>query len=136
MMAVNVASPLFCVQAVAKEKDSQATARNIIFVGSIDGVKPVPTGAPYATTKGALVALARALGKELGPRNILVNVVAPGLLESGASRMVPEETKREYLKHSAFKRFGKPEEIARSIAWLALSNTYITGQTLVIDGGL
>jgi NAD(P)-dependent dehydrogenase (short-subunit alcohol dehydrogenase family) len=65
-----------------------------------------------------------------------VNVVAPGVLESGITSMVPAEVKAEYLKHSAQKRFGTHEEIARSIAWLALSNTYVTGQTMVLDGGL
>ena len=75
------------------------------------------------------------IAKELAPK-VLVNVVAPGVLEGGITSMVPEAVKAEYLKHSAQKRFGTHEEVARSIAWLALENTYVTGQTMVLDGGL
>jgi NAD(P)-dependent dehydrogenase (short-subunit alcohol dehydrogenase family) len=65
-----------------------------------------------------------------------VNVVAPGVLESGITSIVPDAIKKEYLKHSAQKRFGTHAEVARTIAWLALENTYVTGQTMVLDGGL
>lgn len=131
LLAVNVAGPLLVARAFAR----LPSAKNLVLVGSIDGAKSVPTATPYATTKGALVAMARALAKELGPK-ILVNVIAPGVLEGGITAVVPDEVKREYLKHSALKRFGTHAEIARSIAWLALENTYVTGQTLVLDGGL
>jgi 3-oxoacyl-[acyl-carrier protein] reductase len=131
LLAVNVAGPLLVARAFSK----LASAKNLVLVGSIDGAKPVPTATPYATTKGALVAMARALAKELGPK-ILVNVVAPGVLEGGITDIVPDDVKREYLKHSASKRFGTHAEVARSIAWLALENTYVTGQTLLLDGGL
>lgn len=135
MLAVNVAAPILCARAFAAVASTDA-ARNIVLVGSIDGAKPVPTAVPYAASKGALVAAARGLAKELGPSKILVNVVAPGLLDEGASRIVPDDVKKEYLKHSAAKRFGTHEEIARSIAWLALENTYVTAQTIILDGGL
>ena len=134
MMTVNVVAPILCARAFAA---ADGTApRNIVLVGSIDGAKPVPTAVPYASSKGALMATARALAKELGPSGVLVNVVAPGLMDAGASRIVPADVKKEYLKHSAAKRFATPAEIARSIAWLALENTYVTGQTLILDGGL
>lgn len=134
MLAVNVAGPILCARAFAALPGG--TPRNIVFVGSIDGAKPVPTAVPYASSKGALMAAVRALAKELGSSGILVNVLAPGLLDDGASRIVPDDVKREYLKHSASKRFGTPEEIARSIAWYALENTYTTAQTILLDGGL
>lgn len=137
MLAVNVTSALFCAKAFAELKPSaEATAsRALLLVGSIDGAKSVPTAVPYAASKGALVAMARALAKELAP-HVLVNVVAPGVLESGITSAVPEDVKREYLKHCAQKRFGTHEEVARTIAWFALQNTYVTGQTMVLDGGL
>jgi len=134
MLAINVTSALLCARAFADLEG--AAPRSLVFVGSIDGAKSVPTVVPYATSKGALVAMARALAKELAPKGILVNVVAPGVLEGGITKIVPEEIRREYVKHCALKRFGTHDEIARSIAWLALSNTYITGQTIVLDGGL
>jgi 3-oxoacyl-[acyl-carrier protein] reductase len=135
MLTVNVTSSLLCARAFASIK-SDAKVRNIVFVGSIDGAKSVPTVVPYATSKGAVVAMTRALAKELSPAGILINVIAPGLLDSGITQIVPDDVKREYLKHCALKRYGTHEEIARSIAWLSLSNTYITGQTIVFDGGL
>jgi NAD(P)-dependent dehydrogenase (short-subunit alcohol dehydrogenase family) len=157
LLTVNVAGPLLVARAFAahgqgappadtpetrlrtlrasRSASVGADSKNLVLVGSIDGAKPVPTATPYATTKGALVAMARALAKELGPR-ILVNVVAPGVLENGITAVVPDDVKREYLKHCSMKRFGTHAEIARSIAWLALENTYVTGQTLIADGGL
>jgi NAD(P)-dependent dehydrogenase (short-subunit alcohol dehydrogenase family) len=139
MFAVNVTSGLLCARAfasLARGDGSGSALRNLVLVASIDGAKSVPTAVPYATSKGAVVAMARALAKELSPTGILVNVAAPGILDAGITRIVPEDVKREYLKHTALKRFGTHEEIARSIAWLALSNTYVTGQTLMLDGGL
>jgi 3-oxoacyl-[acyl-carrier protein] reductase len=134
MMTVNVVAPILCARAFAAM--TGAAPRNVVLVGSIDGVKSVPTAVPYASSKGALMAAARGLAKELGPNGVLVNVVAPGLMDAGASRIVPADVKKEYLKHSASKRFATPAEIGRSIAWLALENTYITGQTIILDGGL
>jgi 3-oxoacyl-[acyl-carrier protein] reductase len=134
MMTVNVAAPILCARAFAAMNG--AAPRNVVLVGSIDGAKSVPTAVPYATSKGALMATARGLAKELGPSGVLVNVVAPGLMDAGASRIVPADVKKEYLKHSASKRFATAAEIARSIAWLALENTYVTGQTIILDGGL
>jgi NAD(P)-dependent dehydrogenase (short-subunit alcohol dehydrogenase family) len=135
MFAINVSSMIFCARAFAAGASAD-TPKNLVLVGSIDGAKSVPTAIPYATSKGAVVALGRALAKELGPKGVLVNVVAPGVLEGGITRIVPDDVKREYVKHCAQKRFGTREEIARSIAWLALSNRYVTGQTMVLDGGL
>lgn len=134
MMTVNVAAPILCARAFAAM--TGAAPRNVVLVGSIDGAKSVPTAVPYASSKGALMATARGLAKELGPSGVLVNVVAPGLMDAGASRVVPDEVKKEYLKHSASKRFATAAEVARSIAWLALENTYVTGQTIILDGGL
>jgi NAD(P)-dependent dehydrogenase (short-subunit alcohol dehydrogenase family) len=131
LFKVNVMGALFCARLVAS-----MGGRNVVLVGSMDGVKSMPTSAPYAMSKGALSAMARALGKELGPRGVLVNVVAPGLFEGGVSAGVPEEVRREYLKHCGMKRYATHDEVARTVAWFALENSYVTGQTLVVDGGL
>ena len=134
LMSVNVKSVFFACQAAAPFFGEEGG--NIVFLGSIDGVKTVPSPAPYAASKGAVSALARSLAKELGPRKLRVNVVAPGILESGASRVIPEHVRAEYLKHSGAHRFGQHEEVARVVAFFALRNTYVTGQSLCLDGGL
>ncbi len=131
LLAVNVKSAFFACRELARD-----FCGNIVLLGSIDGAKSVPAPAAYAASKGALSALARALSKELGPRGVKINVVAPGVLEAGSSRSLPESLRTEYLKHCGLRRYGKVEEIAGLVAWLALRNTYITGQTLVVDGAL
>jgi len=128
---VNVKSAFFSAQHVVGHG-----AREIVLLGSIDGVRSVPSPVAYAASKGAVSALATSLAKELGPRAVRVNVVAPGILDAGASTVLSDEVKREYMKHCAMKRFGRPAEVAELVAWLALENTYVTGRTIVLDGGL
>jgi NAD(P)-dependent dehydrogenase (short-subunit alcohol dehydrogenase family) len=135
LMAVNVRSAFFACQAAAPHL-RRAGGGNVVLVGSIDGVKPVPSPIPYCTSKAALVGLAQALAKELGKDHIRVNVVAPGILEGGLSRTLPKPLLDEYLRHCGLKRLGRPAEAANVIAWLARHNTYVTAQTLIVDGAL
>ncbi|HXK17355.1 MAG TPA: SDR family oxidoreductase [Polyangiaceae bacterium] len=131
LLAVNVKSAYFVCAELARD-----FAGNIVLLGSIDGAKSVPAPAAYAASKGALSALARAASKELGPRGVKINVVAPGVLETGSSRSLPADLRAEYLKHCGLRRFGRADEVAGLVSWLALRNTYVTGQTLVVDGAL
>ncbi len=133
LLAINVRSAYV---AVTRAQSLMTNGGNIILLGSVDGEKSVPSAPPYAMSKAALSGMARALAKVLGPKKIRINVVAPGILEGGASSVVPERIRVEYLKHSNAKRFGTSQEIARTVAHLALENTYVTGKTLILDGGL
>src|SRR5438034_343864 len=109
---------------------------NIVLVGSIDGVKPAPSPVHYAASKAALTGMAKAMAKELGPHNIRVNIVAPGVLDGGLSRVLPDDLRAQYLKHCGLKRLGRLEEVANVVAWLAVENTLVTAQTIVLDGAL
>ena len=81
--------------------------------------------------------MTQALSKELGDSNILVNMVAPGILEGGVAKLLSDDLMAEYLKHSALRRTGKFSEVANVIAFLAGPwNTYVTGQAVILDGGL
>ena len=131
LLAVNLKSAYLACRELARDFSG-----NIVFLGSIDGAKSVPAPAAYAASKGALSALARALSKELGPRGVTLNVVAPGVLEAGSSHSLPADLRAEYLKHCGLRRYGKVSEVAGLVSWLALNNTYITGQTLLVDGAL
>jgi NAD(P)-dependent dehydrogenase (short-subunit alcohol dehydrogenase family) len=131
LFAVNVRSAFIACRELARDFSG-----NIVLIGSIDGVKTVPAPAAYAASKGALSALARALCKELGSQGVRINVVAPGVLEKGSSLTLPDDLRAEYLKHCGLRRLGKLEEIAGLVSFLALENTYLTGQTIVVDGGL
>lgn len=135
LLAVNVKSALFACKHVVPMLSSRGGG-NIVLVGSIDGVKTLPAPVPYAMSKAALRGLAQALAKEVGNAGVRVNVVAPGVLESGASRTLPDDLRRQYLKHCAARRLGRHDEAAAVVAWFALDNTYVTAQTVVVDGGL
>jgi NAD(P)-dependent dehydrogenase (short-subunit alcohol dehydrogenase family) len=135
MQDINTKGTFFAVRRVASHM-RRNNGGNIVLIGSIDGVKPVPAPVHYAASKGALAGMTAAMAKELGKDGIRVNLVAPGILEDGMSRVLPEDLRGEYLKHCGLKRFGRMDEIAVWATWLALKNTYITGQTILVDGAL
>ena len=110
---------------------------NIINLASIAGLVGVMGQTNYAASKGALLAFTRALAAELGAKNIRVNSVVPGFIETDMSARVPRQIKQKNLDHIVQKRFGKPEEIASVVTFLASEGaSYIMGQSIVVDGGL
>ena len=115
---------------------SRSGGGNIVIVGALDGIKTVPSPIHFAAGKAFLKGLTESLSKELGPEGIRVNLVAPGILESGQADKLSEKLKEPYLKYSSLGRFGQMSEIADVICWFALKNTYITGQSILLDGGL
>jgi NAD(P)-dependent dehydrogenase (short-subunit alcohol dehydrogenase family) len=135
MMDVNAKSTFFAARRVAGVM-AGAGGGNLVFIGSVDGVKPVPSPVHYAASKGALAAMTGAMAKELGESGIRVNMVAPGILEGGMSRDIPKGMLQEYVKHCGLKRVGRLPEVARLVGWLALHNTYVTGQVMLVDGAL
>ena len=132
-MAVNARGPFLCARAAARHLGPGGA---IVLTGSVDAIKPLPASVHHAASNAALGGLVRALAKELGPRGITVNLVAPGLLDAGQSSAVPRALVDDYLGHAALGRRGTIHEAAATIAWLATTNTAVTGQTLVLDGGL
>lgn len=135
MLAVTAKSTFVACQAAVPVMSRQGGG-NIAIVGSIDGVKSVPAPVHYAAAKGALTAMTRALAKQLGRYAIRVNQVAVGVLDGGLSAPLNPALKDEYLKYCCLQRFGVADEVAQSVVWFAVENTYITGQTMALDGGL
>ncbi len=135
LLAVNLKSAILACRHVVPMIAAQGGG-NIVLLGSIDGFKTLPSPIPYAVSKAALVGLAQALAKETGKLGIRVNVVAPGVLDGGSSLALPDDLRREYLKHCALKRVGRLDEAAAMVAYMALENTYVTAQTIAVDGGL
>lgn len=136
MLSINVIGTFSACQWAGTAMKEKKAGR-IVLIGSIDGVKPVPSPTDYACCKAALVGMVQSLSKDLGPYGILVNLIAPGILNGGIAGLLRDDLRAEYLKHCTLKRTGTPDEIAAWAAFLAgAKNTYLTGQTVILDGGL
>jgi 3-oxoacyl-[acyl-carrier protein] reductase len=108
----------------------------VVLVSSVAGIRGVAFAPAYQVVKGALPQFARAMAREFADDNIRVNVVAPGVIRTRFHEKMTPETKKNNLEHRIpLHREGTPEQVAQSIVEL-ISNDYITGETLVIDGGL
>ncbi|AOS62992.1 3-oxoacyl-ACP reductase FabG [Actinoalloteichus hymeniacidonis] len=109
----------------------------MVFISSAVGLSGSPGQVNYAASKAGLVGMARSIARELGSRNITANVVAPGFVDTDMADTVSEERKAEILGQAAIGRFGKPEEIAAAVTWLASDQaSYVTGAVLPVDGGV
>ena len=109
----------------------------ILNIGSLAGSRMIQAPVHYCASKGAIKALTQAMAKELARYNIRVLCLAPGLLEEGMGKNVPETGLAEYLKHCSLGRLGTLEEAARTAAFLVSDhNSYMNGETVLLDGGL
>jgi 3-oxoacyl-[acyl-carrier protein] reductase len=91
----------------------------------------------YAAAKAGLIGFSKSLAKELGSRNITVNVVAPGYVETAMTAALPEEVKKGLLQAVALRRLGSVDDIAAAVAYLASEEAaYVTGHVLNVSGGL
>jgi 3-oxoacyl-[acyl-carrier protein] reductase len=135
LIDVNLKSAFYLSAAVAKPMMKQRGG-SIVFVSSIVGLAGNPGQSAYAATKAGLLGLAKSLAKELGSRNIRVNAVAPGLIETAMTSEMPGAAREHYLNTIALGRAGTPEDVAPVVTFLASDAArYVTGQTLVVDGG-
>jgi len=109
----------------------------IINITSVVGASGNPGQANYAAAKAGVAGMTRALARELGSRNITVNCVAPGFIETDMTDVLPEAQKAALLQQIPLNRLGKPEEIAQAVAFLASRDAgYITGSELHVNGGM
>lgn len=133
---INVKGYFYCAQA-ATLKMFKAKKGVIINVSSVSSMMALPGQSVYAATKGAVNSMTATLARELAPYGIRVNAIAPGFIATDMVAHLPEEKINEYLTQIPLGRLGKVEEVAELAAFLASDEAaYITGQTLVIDGGL
>ena len=137
LFAANLETAFFMSQAVAAELRSQGRTGSIVSVSSISGMNTAPFHIAYGTAKAAIVAMTRTMAVELAQAGIRVNAVAPGVTETAASRMYVDEDPERDRTAIAMGRRGTPEEQAGAILFLLSDlSSYITGQTLLVDGGL
>ena len=109
----------------------------IVNISSVSGISQAPGQANYSASKAGIISLTTTTAKEMGRRKIRVNAVAPGFIETEMTASMNQQEYKERLKTIPMRRVGKPEEVAKVVAFLASDDaSYINGQTIVVDGGL
>jgi 3-oxoacyl-[acyl-carrier protein] reductase len=135
MLDVNLKSAYFMVAAVARPMMKQRSG-SIVLVSSIVGLAGNAGQAAYAASKAGLLGLAKSVAKELGSRNVRVNAVAPGLIETAMTASMPESARAHYLATIPLGRAGSPDDVSGVVTFLCSDAArYVTGQTIVVDGG-
>ncbi len=134
----NYTGPILMGRACAEILARRSTPGAVVLLSSMQGVAAFPGSLAYSGPKSALVHAAKILAQEYGGKtNIRVNVVAPGVTESGmALGSIAAGKYDPYIDDGVIPRFGRPEDVARCVAFLMAPDNYVTGQTVVVDGGL
>ncbi len=136
VLNVNLKGAFLVTQAAAKIMIKQRYGR-IINIASTSGLVGNPGQANYVASKAGIIGLTKTVARELGSRGITANAIAPGFVETEMTKNLPEAVKESFLNNAPLKRFGKPEDIASAVAFLASEeSSYITGQVIGVDGGL
>ena len=136
VLAINLKGAFHCIQAVAKIMMKQRAGR-IINMASVVGVMGNAGQANYVASKAGLIGLTKTAARELAPRGITVNAVAPGFIDTPMTAGLPEKVKEAMLAQLPTGRFGQPEDVAETVAFLASEKaSYITGQVIHINGGM
>jgi 3-oxoacyl-[acyl-carrier protein] reductase len=136
VLNINLTGAFRCSQQVLPGMMRNRWGR-IVNMASVVGQAGGAAQANYAASKGGLIAMTKALAQEMGSRNITVNAIAPGYIETDMTRVLPEEVKAKYLAQIPLARPGQPEDIANAVKFLVSEESaYITGQVLAVNGGM
>jgi 3-oxoacyl-[acyl-carrier protein] reductase len=132
---INLGGAFRCTRAVARHMLKHGGA--IVNVSSVVGVMGNAGQANYAASKAGLIGLTKSCARELGPRGVRVNAIAPGFIESAMTQALPPEARARWLSQIPLGRAGTPQEVAAVTVFLASpAAAYVTGQVLCIDGGM
>lgn len=133
---INFFSQIYFTQYVVKLMQ-KTQAGSIVFISSISALDGNIGQLSYASSKAALIGAMRTMSKELAPKGIRVNCIAPGVIDTDMNKIVPHEVIQQKINHMDIKRLGTPDEVAGVLAFLMSDlSTYITGQVIRIDGGI
>ncbi len=136
VVTANLTGAFLCIQEVLRGMMKQQWGR-IINIASVVGESGNPGQANYVASKAGLIGLTKTLAQELGSRNITVNAVTPGFIETDMTAGLKEEIRQKMLANIPLGRFGKPEDVAAAVRYLASEDAgYVTGSVLRVNGGM
>lgn len=136
VLGVNLKGAFNCTKAVAKVMMKQRDGK-IVNMASIIGIVGNAGQANYAASKGGLIALTKTVAKELGSRNVRVNAIAPGFIQTDMTAKLPDNVKSEMLKQIPMGKLGTVNDVANLALFLVSDESaYITGQVVQVDGGM
>jgi len=135
VLNLNVRAAFITSRQVARTM-MRARFGRIINIGSISGLMGNPGQANYSASKAAIVGMSKSMAKELGPKGVTVNVVAPGFIKTDMTMVLGEEFMDNVASRVPVRRLGEPKDIANAVSWLSSEESgYVTGQVLVVAGG-
>ena len=136
VLNVNLKGAFNLCRAVSRTMMKQRSG-SLINIASIIGMMGNAGQVNYAASKGGLISLTKSLAREMAPRGVRVNAVAPGFIATAMTDKIPAELREKMIASIPLGRMGKPEDVARTVLFLASPDSgYITGQVLVVDGGM
>jgi 3-oxoacyl-[acyl-carrier protein] reductase len=136
VLATNLTSAFMLTQAVLKPMIRQRRGR-IVCISSVVGQSGNPGQANYAASKAGLIGFAKSVAQEVASRNITVNVVAPGMIETDMTGVLAEKTREALVARIPLGRLGAPDDVAAAVCFLVSDEAaYITGQVLAVNGGM
>lgn len=136
VLHTNLTGSFLCIQEVMPAMMKARWGR-IVNISSVVGESGNPGQANYVASKAGLIGLTKSLAQELGSRNVTVNAITPGFIDTDMTAVLSEEVKQRMLSGIPLKRFGKPEDVAAAVRFLASEDaSYITGTVLKVNGGM